>query len=869
MGAGCAFFTPIFTTCAVLAIRSYAMMRTSKSLERAFAAMLPCFEGNESDQNWTQRQQSIDELRKLTKSNTPKEVPAVYIAGIKLLLDGIIKAAESLRTTLSANGCKLIQDIAVAIGPSLDAAMLEKLLPAMISLCGHTKSLNKKNGDETVTAIVGNVPVTYRILQHISASSNDKNFSTRMCTAGWLKIIIEKNGRHCEQHGGLDLIDQCIRTGLQDAKLDVREPMRDTYWTFARIWPDRAESIMSSLDAKAQKTLEQHPNKLHSIAQPEVKPTKTQTTSKTTVAGPAKPSIKEIKLAAMRARKAATETSTTENDDDDLQTNSAVGGVPAQILLKEAPLSAAATTAPAIAPVIAPTAAPTTVSKTANAPSTTTQGGPRSAFTVTVGTNRNPTSHPILSSSVPKRAFLSSAPVRRPRRPETPTESAATKNGTSATIQQTTRTDHPSGHLVTTERGNFSVAPPTGHAAPTVEQTVPTVGQPPTKPGISTITHHAIRSDHPSAYSITAERGRPRVALQRSSPEILHDNIPFRPEAPVLELSGSLTVDQTAPQQPSHDLVATQATIVVDSSPVEPLSPGTVPAPMTPTSTVPIVSGQENDKDTITHKHTWSNKELAERRRSISPRSKDPEEARKLLAKGIDRIKSRSIDDHGYRKLQGLINYHDDIFQEKQKYDEMLLALLNALETPNTERRAPLGRRFDNKFQILVTVRLMFIHNRKYFAAYFPRAMSALLIARRNFESRNHIVSGLEEIAQDITAACNPLDVVDAVMDVLETEERDERGNRTVAMGLHILSGLSARMRALKTPLEPQQENRMAKLALTCLREPTSIVRRAVIEYCLELKRVITPEARFFRLVTGDGEDLKNLITYYAANSAK
>jgi CLIP-associating protein 1/2 len=284
-------------------------------------------------------------------------------------------------------------------------------------------------------------------------------------------------------------------------------------------------------------------------------------------------------------------------------------------------------------------------------------------------------------------------------------------------------------------------------------------------------------------------------------------------------------------------------------------------------STIPIAPAQENSQDALTHKHTWNNKELAERRRSISPRSKDPEEARKLLARGIERIKSRSIDDHGYRKLQGLINYHDHIFQDEQKYDEMLLALLNALETPNTEKRAPLGRRFDNKFQVLVTIRLMFVHNRKYFAAYFPRAMSALLIARRNFESRNHIVSGLEETAQDITAACIPPDVIDAVMDVLETEERDEAGSRTIAMGLHILSGLSARLRELHAAIEPLQEKRMAKFALTCLREPTSIVRRAVIEYCLELKRLITPEARFFRLVTGDNEDFKNLITYYAANS--
>jgi CLIP-associating protein 1/2 len=763
-------------------------MRTAKNLEKAFQAMLSCFEGNETDQNWTQRQQSIDELRKLTKENTHREFPTVYLAGIKLLLDGIIKAAESLRTTLSANGCKLIKEIAVAIGPSLDPPMLEKLLPPMISLCGHTKTLNRKSGDEAVSAIVGNIPLTHRILQHISASANDKNFSTRMCTAGWLKIVIEKNGRHCEQHGCLDLIDQCIRTGLQDAKLDVREPMRDTYWTFAQIWPDRAESIMSSLDAKAQKMLDQHPAKPQNLVGPEVKAATTNTLSKRTAAtGPAKPSIKEIRLAAQRARKAATESATTENGND-VQSNLNTA------LLKE-PLGAAPHTVTqggarsniAVAP---PKEAPAATTLT-----TATQGSHRSVFTVTVGPTRNPVSQPILSSAAPKRALLSSAPVRRPRRPETPTEHPITSR-------------HANGHSTTTERGR----PPVGFI-PTIEPT-------------STV-----------------------------------EPIPNVEHAPTFE--PALTAGQISTQQPAHVLVE------VESNAAEPLLRENVPPPVTPVSPIPIVVDHENSKDTLAHKHTWNNKETAERRRSISPRSKDPEEARKLLARGIERIKSRSIDDHGYRKLQGLISYHDHIFQDEQRYDDMLLALLNALETPNTEKRTPLGRRFDNKFQILVTIRLMFVHNRKYFAAYFPRAMSALVTARRNFESRNHIVSGLEETAQDITAACNPPDVIDAVMDVLETEERDEAGSRTVAMGLHILSGLSARMRALQAPLEPQQEQRMAKFALNCLREPTSIVRRAVIEYCLELKRIITPEARFFRLVTGDVEDLKNLITYYAANSIK
>jgi CLIP-associating protein 1/2 len=258
---------------------------------------------------------------------------------------------------------------------------------------------------------------------------------------------------------------------------------------------------------------------------------------------------------------------------------------------------------------------------------------------------------------------------------------------------------------------------------------------------------------------------------------------------------------------------------------------------------------------------------IAARRRSIASFSEDLEEAQRQLASGLSGIRSRTLDDLGYRKLQELISVHHQFIHDQGKYDEMLLALLDALGAPNTETRASLGRPFDNKYQILVTIRLMFIHNHKYFRAYFPRAMSALLLARRNYQTRNHIVGALEETAQDITRACVPSDVVDVVMDILEREERDAAGNRTIAMGLHILTGLSARFRELCITVDPVQERRMAKFALTCLREDASVVRRAVIEFCLELKRLITPEARFFSLVTGGVDAFMNLITYYEANN--
>lgn len=204
--------------------------------------MLPDFEGKESEQNWMAREKHILTLRKLTKGNVPQEYQQHYLTGIKTLLDGILKAVNSLRTTLSASGCNLIQDIARTNGPAIDN-IVEVLLQNMIKVCGALKKISAQNGNVTVDVIIGNVSYTSRIMQHLWAACQDKNVQPRLFVTGWIKTLIIKHGRYkssIEHNGGLDLIEKCIKKGLGDANPSVRESMRGTFWTFARVWPDKA-----------------------------------------------------------------------------------------------------------------------------------------------------------------------------------------------------------------------------------------------------------------------------------------------------------------------------------------------------------------------------------------------------------------------------------------------------------------------------------------------------------------------------------------------------------------------------------------------------------------------------------------------------
>lgn len=220
-----------------------AYVNTHRELEDIFSDMHRHFEGKETDQNWSVREKSVLKLRRLTQGNAPHHFTIVYLAGIKGMLDGILKTVNSLRTTVSTNGCHLVQEIAKAVGPGLDS-MVEILLQSLIKLCGGTKKISAQNGNVTVDAILANVTYNVRLMQHVWSACQDKNVQPRTYASVWLKTIITKHSHHkstLEHAGGLDLIEKCVKKGLRDANPGVKESMRGTYWAFARLWPERSE----------------------------------------------------------------------------------------------------------------------------------------------------------------------------------------------------------------------------------------------------------------------------------------------------------------------------------------------------------------------------------------------------------------------------------------------------------------------------------------------------------------------------------------------------------------------------------------------------------------------------------------------------
>jgi len=218
-------------------------VHTQRELDEMFREMSHHFEGKESEGNWMARDKSVLKLRRLVKGNAPTEFHNAFMAGIKSLLDGILKVANSLRTTMSTNGCQLVQELARALGQGLDS-MTEIILQNFIKMTSNTKSIAAQNGATTVDVVFACVPYHQRLLQHVLLASQDKNVQPRAQVATWLRTLIKRHAGHkvqLEHSGGLELMEKALGKGLSDANPKVRENTRGTYWLFAQIWPDRAE----------------------------------------------------------------------------------------------------------------------------------------------------------------------------------------------------------------------------------------------------------------------------------------------------------------------------------------------------------------------------------------------------------------------------------------------------------------------------------------------------------------------------------------------------------------------------------------------------------------------------------------------------
>lgn len=253
----------------------------------------------------------------------------------------------------------------------------------------------------------------------------------------------------------------------------------------------------------------------------------------------------------------------------------------------------------------------------------------------------------------------------------------------------------------------------------------------------------------------------------------------------------------------------------------------------------------------------------AERHRSPSPRSKEPANAKEMLHKALSRIASKSIDISGYRKLQGLFQYHGlEIVSRDEDYYAVLEALLNELEAAPTSRKD-----HDVKTQILATVRSMLLRTSDLFHYFDIPAMAALIRARRHYESSSHFVACLEEVAELLSSLIPISTSINGVLQGMEFEEDlgTEESSRSIIMGFstinHVLSQDSAE-------ISDEVLASVGSALSQHLGHPRPGVRKQATELCTLLNLKFGLD-RVQKVTPSAGEGSLNLLTYFMARRSQ
>ncbi|KAK1998759.1 ARM repeat-containing protein [Colletotrichum falcatum] len=850
-----------------------AYVNTQRELDDIFREMMTYFEGKETEQNWLRREESMTKLRKLIAGNVPQDYPDAFMLGLKGLLDGIIKAITSLRTSLSKEACNLVQDIAMTFGPGMDP-LVELLMQTFIKLAAATKKIASQQANTTVDIIIGKVTYNSRIMQHIWGACQDKNVQPRTYATGWLKTILNKEAHHkshIEHGGGLELVEKCIKKGLNDANPGVRERMRATYWVFAKIWPTRADVLRDTLEPTAQKLLDKDPNNPNAPKR-EVDSVRARPglgLSKSTMSS-SKPSLRETMMAQKKATMAASRNLPP-------RPGSAMANLSPVRPQQPAPSSSSTSSAPASKPTASGGMSVRPMRPTKKRPEMVARpatAGPYSVRTHDGPSSEAPSPESLKSKSVTPKSKTEASPRRAASRPRAAT-SHASPSAAKSTLSKSVSSPRasPRSSPAKTKRSQTM----THSSSPARDNEDLTL----VVPSLDSLRSHP--GDIPGDIPAAMLQPSPHISVEIPLLEAQHAEAPAEPAlepaeqtlaepeavAPDAEPQEASAEEPEAPADAAVEAPAGEASAPTAFVKEEVAEPEPAPSNGVKVFEDPFVDDKTTANPSITVP-VLEDKPVNEvsapainSHYQVNGTPETPEKATqtlKLLDSGVARVKAKSLDVHGFRKLQTIIKDNKAVFTD-EKFEALLCGLFEYLEAP-LENLAP-ERVQDVKAQILATIKLLLKRERDNFQPHVSRGLESLVATRSAYDARTRIVSGLELLAEELVALGDPHEIVVVMVKLLQSKQDSSiEGSRCLATGLHVLKELLDK----RTGFTPSDSElvQLGGLAGRCIESSDSGVRMGAVQLCVALHSRIG-DGPFWELIKGAKDDPKNLITYYIA----
>ncbi|KAI8975170.1 clasp N terminal-domain-containing protein [Mycotypha africana] len=234
-----------------------------KELDNEFTFMLKAYADKETEFNWEARERALTRMKGLLRGNaTEPPYLEVFIPYMRQMIDGIIKAVESLRTQLAVKALSVVGDIGVYIGKHLDSYMTDQIMMCMMRCASLTKKLVANACLEATTLFLKHTPFHSKVMNMLHLSINEKNHQVRLYTIIYTKVLLQAHTHRdnvralMDRSGATDHFETILTKGLNDATPSVKEACREAFWIFWEHWRARGEHILKNLPPAAQKQLE-------------------------------------------------------------------------------------------------------------------------------------------------------------------------------------------------------------------------------------------------------------------------------------------------------------------------------------------------------------------------------------------------------------------------------------------------------------------------------------------------------------------------------------------------------------------------------------------------------------------------------------
>jgi len=312
------------------------------------------------------------------------------------------------------------------------------------------------------------------------------------------------------------------------------------------------------------------------------------------------------------------------------------------------------------------------------------------------------------------------------------------------------------------------------------------------------------------------------------------------------------------PRDSSNNKVKPQVEPVIPVLKVyeDPFTDETGPATTKPTFTIPVLEDKPVNEDAGSLPKANGQSPV-----DMTDQLDSPEKARqnsKLLDSGIAKIKNKNLEVHGFRKLQSLLRDNRTVFTD-EKFEALLLGLFQYLEDPLPGIAAEKVQ--DVKAQVLSTIKLLLKKERDNFQPHVSKGLESLLETRGAYDTRAHVVSGLELLADELVTIGDGSEMVLVLSKRLQAcTDATVQGSRTLSMGLHVLKEMMDK----RTDFTPSDKDLMQLTALSsrCLESADSGVRMDAVKFCVSLHERVG-DAGFWAAMSDVKEDPKSLLTYY------